>query len=150
MAFTEKTVERLIAAAIRNPGVDVLVESGGIEPLDRYARYVADARQKAFDAMDFPINLQNLAKMMTEFDEQTTELLRGIGIAQDVEGNEISFSEIFGDERTGRPEYALYIAAKFVILFVSTYKVLNLTQNSIEKSGIEIKPEPMRFQVTPI
>lgn len=145
MAFTANTIEHLIESAIRNQGVNLLSQVENFEAFDRYADFIARMHQKAFDAMDYPIDLQNMAMLQEEFDMETSYFMQSMGAAQDVNGEDVSFANLFGGERIGRPEYLIYLAAKFIIMFTATWKTLNLTQNAIGDST-ELKAKLMRFR----
>ena len=146
MAFTAKNFEHMVEYSIRAPGVKILVDvlGGNTSALDKFAAYIAETHQRAMSAMDDPIDLKNVAEMGNEFNENVAVFMHSLGAALNIKGQEITFAQIFDVPKVVRPEYAFYIAAKFIGLFAPTWIALNALQNGVQDA--KLKPRLMKFK----
>jgi hypothetical protein len=146
MAFSEKAFEHMIEYAIRAKGVKILVNAldNNTSAFDKFASYIVNTHKRAMESMDNPIDLQNVAEMSEEFNENVAVFMNNLSAALNINGEKISFAQIFDVPRVVRPEYLFYLTAKFIGLFASSWVTLNVLQKGVDDA--KIKPRFMKFK----
>lgn len=149
MGFRPEDVEHLIIYALREKGLDSVLNLIDPAPVTRYIKWMADMHQRIFNAFDEGIDNQMFFRYMEEFDEETSIFMRSLTVAVETgSGRALTMAEVFGGERTGRPEHLIYIASKFIVLFAMSWLALNVMQNA-ERNG-SAEPQLLKLKERPI
>lgn len=130
--FDTDSLEALIRALIGNDGVEKISRSaGGWSEFDPFDEQIVEVYNDALELMkDGVVDLSKLYDLQKKASFYCTNFLKRVSFGKDQNNAPVSAHTFVGDFVISRPELTVYLAMKFLLLWVIEHKLNSLREDS--------------------